>query len=316
MKRTIAYKTVIAICVMVLITTSLTACLGGNKDDTDGVESTKTPGTTTPSTGNDAVSMNALVGTWGCRDNGGEHFYYVFEANGNFTYYRGSTYSTDGLFTRYEFYTKGKYRVKDHVIEFYDCQRDSHMGASWKYFGVGSFLDLQYDIPFDSTPLEDPRKADNATVMFEFTNATTLRIISESGIVWGNYDMDFKYMGNSRSVTVPTHRIPVPDLAWPKNKLPPEVPAYTDGSIREIDDTSHDRTVYIYIERTSREALVDYGERLIQSGWEPDYFDGLLDGTDDVLWLEKDGLHVNLYLRRDDYVEIAFWYEMGVQKYW
>ena len=146
-------------------------------------ETSPTPTTPTPSTGDDAVSMNALVGTWGCRSGGGEHFYFVFKADGRFTYYTASTYSTNGLFTRYEFYTKGKYRVEDYVLEFYDCQRDSHSGASWKYFSIGGSLDLQYDIPFDSTPLEDPNNVDGASMMFEFGDSMTLRIISEAGII-------------------------------------------------------------------------------------------------------------------------------------
>ena len=50
MKRIITNKTAIAICLVFLITVSLAACLGGNKDDTEGVESTTTPGTTTPPT--------------------------------------------------------------------------------------------------------------------------------------------------------------------------------------------------------------------------------------------------------------------------
>ena len=277
------------------------------------------PNSTMNTTGEDSVSINALLGTWGCRDNGGEHFYFNFKADGSFSYYKAmtySTYSTFSSFTRYETFIKGKYRVDGYVIEFYGCQIDTHTGLSWKYFDVGSYLDLQYDFPFDTTPLEDPRERDGASMMFEFSDAMTLRFISESGIVWGNYDMDFQYMADTHNVVIPTHRIPVPDLEWPTDKLPPEVLEYTAGSIREIDDTSHNREVHIYIERTTREDLIDYGERLMQSGWERGAFSELLDGTGNALWLDMGGIHLHLYLRRDDYVEIAFWYGIGVEKYW
>jgi|GEM_PF-3041854 len=277
-------------------------------------EPTQAP--TTPSnTGDDAVSMNALVGTWGYRSGGSEHFYWNFNADGSFAYYRASNVETGSWFTRHETFTKGKYHVKDYVIEFYDCHRDSHSGASWKYFSVGSYLALQYDIPFD-TPLEAPKETDNVSMMFEFTDSMTLRIISDCGIVWGNYDIAFQYMANSHNVAIPTHRIPVTDLTWPTDKLPPEVLEYTSGSIREIDDTSHNRTVHIYIERTTREALVDYGKRLIQSGWERGAFTDLLDGTGDTLWLDKGGIHLHLNMSRDDFIEIAFWYGIGFEKYW
>ena len=321
-------KKIITLTLALILALSLAACsfefgggTSGGGDPTNSKpmsgDTANSPGDTPNPTDNDAISKNALAGIWGCRDGGGEHFYWDFKADGTFSYYKASTYSTNGLFTRYETYIKGKYRVKDYVIEFYDCQIDSHSGASWKYSGVGSYLDLRFDmLPFEK-PLENPKDRDGVSMLFEFIDSVTMRILSENNsIVWGNYDMDFQCIADSHNVAVPTHRIPVPDLAWPTDKLPPEVLAYTDGSIREIDDTSYSREVHIYVERTTREALISYGERLLQAGWERGGFTDLLDGTGDTLWLDRGDIHLHLKMRRDDYVEIAFWYEMGFEKYW
>jgi hypothetical protein len=264
------------------------------------------------STNNDAISMNALVGTWGLYAGNKTHYYWDFKADGNFSYYRASWHDYT---SKNEFFYKGKYRVKDHAIEFYDCYLDSNNGRSWKYFSVGSFLELQYDVSFD-IPLINPKKRDDVSMTFEFIDSMRLRFISENGIVWGNFDMVFHYMADSHNVAIPAHRIPVPGLLWPKDKLPPEVLEYESGSIREVDDTSRSREIYIYIERTTREDIIDYGKRLIKSGWERGAFTELLDGTGDALWLDMGKIHLHINMIRDDYAKIAFWYDFGFEKYW
>ena len=84
----------------------------------------------------------------------------------------------------------------------------------------------------------------------------------------------------------------------------------------DIDDTTYNREIYIYIRQTTRAALKTYSERHIQAGWEISHFSGLLDGTGDELWLGKNGLKLALSLKSDDYIEIVFWYDIGVEKYW
>ena len=98
MKQTITYKTVIVIFLVFLITVSLAACLGGNKDDTEGVESTTTPGTTTSTTEQQPTPTPAptptpngsvdskLVGKWATAQSGNS-LYYEFRADGTYSYH-------------------------------------------------------------------------------------------------------------------------------------------------------------------------------------------------------------------------------------
>ena len=100
MKPIITHKTLIAICMVILITVSLAACLGGNEDDTEGVESTTTPGTTTPGTTttpppsrNLSAAELALVGTWV-----GERSYDLGSGETLETRLRSCTFYADGTF--------------------------------------------------------------------------------------------------------------------------------------------------------------------------------------------------------------------------
>ena len=103
MKPITTYKTIIAIYMVFLITVSLAACLGGNEDDTEGVESTTTSGTTTPTTEQSSGSINPeFVGYWGAsipQTNG--DIYYDFRTDGTFKELRVGYTVTNTLGHRY-----------------------------------------------------------------------------------------------------------------------------------------------------------------------------------------------------------------------
>ena len=89
-----------------------------------------------------------------------------------------------------------------------------------------------------------------------------LRLVTENDLI--DTDADYEYDSGSHNVSLPTHRIPSP--AWPKDELPSGVPEYGNGGrIRNVYTNRGE--LYIIIDITTRDAICDYADRLLQSGW-------------------------------------------------
>ena len=223
------------------------------------------------STGNDAVSMNALIGLWWYRG-WAEIYYWNFGEDGTFAYYVPTVSASVNYWN--EYYLKGKYRVNGNVIECYDCYFDSYSattGRDAKYFNASERINLPENILLE-TPLKDPKKVDDFSILFEFIDSMQLRIVSDRSGIHG-YDADFSYLdynGNGHNVTIPTHTLP--GFTWPKDKLPPDLPEYRNGRIRSVEpitNSSDGSTIRIYIDKTTREDGKNYIFNLIQQeGWE------------------------------------------------
>ena len=224
-------------------------------------------------TADDAISVKALAGTWWSRG-WSELFYWSFGEDGNFAYYVPTISPNVGYWN--EFFIKGKYRVKGNVIECYNCQCDYYSGdyiGDNKYFGVSERSNLPDNILLE-TKLKDPQKIDNFSMLFEFFDAMRMRIVLDLSVIHNiehgdmhTYDADFNYNSNNHNVEVPTHTIP--GLAWPKNNtlIPAGTPEFSNGRIRAIDNTTFDYEIRIDIDRTTRAALMDYIDSLVQFGW-------------------------------------------------
>jgi len=119
MKQTITYKTAIVIFLVFLITVSLAACLGGNKDDTEGVESMAT-------LSSENIDSK-LVGQW--QHSGSDFFYdYFFYADGSFEYSRrlGSGGGS----------ADGKYRTSDGKVYFSELNDINAIGERTPYADI------------------------------------------------------------------------------------------------------------------------------------------------------------------------------------
>jgi len=132
-----------------------------------------------------------------------------------------------------------------------------------------------------------------------------LRIVISQGIR-DNYDTDFSYMDDSHNVTIPTHSLP--GVTWPENALPTDVLEYSGGRIRSIDTTSHSDEVVIYIDRTTREAHINYVTSLLQAGWIDKYEDEFEDFKQG-----KEQTH-GAYLYKGDYNLTVVYYGDGTGK--
>ncbi|MCL2158639.1 MAG: zinc ribbon domain-containing protein [Oscillospiraceae bacterium] len=218
----------------------------------------------TKPTGDDAVSMNALVGLW--HTSGFiEDYYWSFGADGRFAYYVSAYDTGVGVNMGYasESYYKGNYRVKGDTIELYNCQGDSFFEyiSDFKYF---KNRDFSGDIFLD-TPLQKSEKVDDFTVIFEFKNASRLRIVIDRGDLRDNYDRFFDYVGTRDDIEIPSHSIA--GSAWPKDELPPDLPEYTVGRIMSTE-TSSQYYLNIKIDGSTREDYIGYVESMVQAGWE------------------------------------------------
>ena len=216
-------------------------------------------------TADDVVSVKALAGLW--HTSGFiEDFYWSFDANGRFAYYISGEQAAQGgnLSWASEAYFKGNYRVNGYTIEFYNVQYDGFFEyvGSFKYFpdqkGITSSKLLD-------TPLQNPEKEDDFSLMFEFKDASRLRIVIDRDELRDNYDWFFDYVGSRGNITIPTHRIP--DSEWPKDKLPPDLPEYKGGRIMSTS-TSNQYYMCITIDGSSRENYIAYYESMVQAGWE------------------------------------------------
>ena len=234
----------------------------------EGSATTTTPETTTPpSTGDNATTMNALAGIWyhGATIS---NYYWSFGADGRFAYYISAKVLSNpyiSTLTPYvsEFYYKGNYRVNGNVIEFFNCQVDSYFeyySSTYKFFPD---RDFSGNIFLD-TPLQNPAREDDFTLSFEFINASRLRIIINRTDNSDNYDWLFDYEGTKGDVSIPTQN---PTSAWPADKLPPDLPAYSEGRIISSNSTGQ-YYITIKIDGSTREYYIDYVERMVQSGWE------------------------------------------------
>jgi len=234
-----------------------------NSKPTSG-NSTNSGGDTIP-TGDDAISMNALAGLWHTKGYI-ENYYWSFGADGRFAYYiSGSRLVQDGLLKPYasESYFKGSYRVNGNTIEFYNVQYDgfSENYGSFKYFSDQS--GLTGDKLLD-TPLQEPEKVDDFTSLFEFKNASRLRIVIDRGGLRDNYDWFFDYVGTRGNITIPSHSLP--GSAWPRDELPPDLPEYRAGRIMSTK-TSSQYYLNVVIDGSTREDFIDFVECMVQSGW-------------------------------------------------
>lgn len=242
--------------------------------------------TPTTATGENAISMNALVGVWLTR--GWSDVYWLeFGTNGNFAYYRGTISASVNYWN--EYYMKGKYRTNGNVVECYDCQFDSfeetslsgNVARNHRYFDNYKRLDMPDNLLIE-TRLQDPKNADNFSIMFEFIDSMTLRIIKDGGSINMEFDdCDFNYHADSHNVAIPTHSIP--GVEWPKDMLPPDLPEYINGRIRSVYPLSEPGyTVDIRIDQTTLEDIRGYADSLIQAGWTSAYGDNdlkrLIDG--------------------------------------
>jgi hypothetical protein len=216
-------------------------------------------------TGDDAVSVKALNGLWHTKGYI-ENYYWAFDAKGRFAYYiSGRRIVQEGTLLPYasEAYYKGNYRVNGYTIEFSNVQYDGfhETYGSFKYFsdqnGItgGKLLD---------TPLKNPGKEDNFSLLFEFKDASCLRIVIDRDGLRDNYDWFFDYVGSRGNVTIPTHKIP--GAVWPKDKLPPDLPEYKGGRIMSTNSSSQ-YYINVKIDGSTRENYIAYYESVVQSGW-------------------------------------------------
>ena len=310
MKPITTHKTLIAICMVFLITVSLAACLGGNEDDTEGVESTTTPGTTTtPSTTantsnnsglapverssdkpdpvNDPISTKALQGRWTTTGTT-----WVFDDNGRFAQMEirsSSTWQTDRFgnsgyrstaATNRLIY--GEYKVSGGVIKFSNCSISSSAAFGSDYFNNINANDALANMA--KTPMSDFGKYGNYTAEFEFIDASLLRIRLNNDL--DTYDSDLTRAEGSATVQIPTHRIP--PAKWPSGMLSPDMPAYTGDRIREVSSYDDGETALPYryfwttIDRTSSGAFIEYIEKLRAAGWSGPDSTEILNGINEV----------------------------------
>ena len=258
-------KKIITLTLALILALSLAAC-GGGLGDIVVPSGLSTPSSTNSSgntsTGNDAVSMNALAGSWWASGKS-ESYAWAFSADGIFaTGYTSSSripvaYATTGV---YQYTIKGNYRVNGYIIEFYNCQ----MSDDFSYKMSGRYLTSEEAAKLLNTLLDKPREIDDFSIQFEFYDAMNLRIIN-SRTEANSYDVILPYNGNSHNVTAPTHQIP--SKPWPKDLLPSDFPEYGSGGRVESVEKDNIGNVTIYIDRTTLETYVDYCNRLLQLGW-------------------------------------------------
>ena len=266
-------------------------------------------------TGDDAISMNALAGSWYWHDGNSSVYIWIFDSVGNFirikttrvnwSNWNGSTWAEVTMDSASHSIIKGNYRIRGHIIEFFSNQvsrtysKEINPWGDKNNFPVTALL---------NTPLSNPSNYEDMILHFEFIDKMNLRFITiETPTLLGDsYDAIFGYYnGESHNITIPTHTIP--SRAWPKDELPINMPEYTGGRIRNIRVfSSSSPKLTIYIDRATHDSLVNYIERLVQSGWsyssyyESD-FQALKRGDKDksyvvILSKDKHELYVGFYI--------------------
>ena len=244
----------VATIVACLAVTTMFASCGKNGDDDNGNPT---------GSAEDAISVKALEGLWHTKGFI-ENYYWSFDANGRFSYYISGKQVQQGSSLPWasEAYYKGNYRVNGYTIEFYNVQYDGF----FEYYGSFEYFPDQNEITSSKlldTPLKNPKKEDDFSLMFEFKDAIRLRIAIDRSDR-DSYDWFFDYVGTKDNITIPTHKIPGSE--WTKDKLPPDLPEYKSGRIMSTA-TSSQYYICIKIDESTRENYIDYYESMVQSGW-------------------------------------------------
>ena len=253
------FRTNLRIVATIVACLAVTTMFASCDKDGDGDGGNGNPATTAE----DVVSVKALAGLWHTKGYI-ENYYWSFSANGQFVYYISGRQVAQGITRAWasESYYKGNYRVNGYTIECYNVQWDGFFeyNGSFKYFpdqnGITGNKLLE-------TSLQKTEKQDDFSLMFEFKDATRLRIAIDRSDK-DSYDWFFDYVGTRGNITIPTHSIPGSE--WPKDKLPPDLPVYKGGRIMSTA-TSTQYYLKVYIDGSTRENYVAYYESMLQSGW-------------------------------------------------
>ena len=303
--------------VIVLIVISITG-LFGNSDFVDTGGNTKSSGSK-KSTGDDAISMNALVGSWFHYDGWFSAYLWKFDADGNYARFKVSQsgYTNDVGTTWYSAYGNimtGKYRVRGYVIELYNNQHSSQFSKDYNIGSVPPHNTAVSKLP----PLSDPSKVEDLTLEFEFTDAITLRLASARPL-YDDYDVEFEYYGeDSHDVTIPKHSIPSRECPGVFAKA--DIPEYGSGRIRDVRNRMNGERlseILVEIDRSTPEYYKSWIDRLIQNGWTLDS-----EWCDYYYVYEKDGynLTIDMYhrdkesgeaIRPGRFVYITLWTTWG-----
>jgi hypothetical protein len=238
-------------------------------------EGSATP-TPTPTTGDDTVSTNALIGYWNnvlhgvgwiFSDNGKfgcvslKQVGNVYTDSQNIDYYRASAAATIQI--------QGEYKVSGGIIYFSNCYASSASAIDTVTWHDSNINDASQKLL--ETPLSQPGVADDFTAEFEFFDGALLRIrLNQTDI--GGYDLDFNRASGSATVAIPTQRIPA--AMWPSDLLSPDMPEYTGDRLRSYVQQPDDggvapqyRRVWLKFDRTTPEAFLAYTAGLRAAGW-------------------------------------------------
>jgi len=284
-------KKLLILFLTLILALSLAACdffTGGGNNSTgtshpaNSGQSTNDNGSTAQptATGDDAVSKNALIGSWKYLQIPRGDLW-IFGEDGSFVMVHVFQSITPGSSDKRWDYAsvsivKGKYRVNAYNIECYDCQYSGKSKLDENYFGPLISNQAALDLLFE--PLSNPEKYDDFIVEFEFTNAMFLRIVNYFHEE-EDYDLEFEYIsGDSHNATIPTHIIP--SREWPKNSMPPGLPEYNGGRKRHVEINNdvynsvlggNTTEALVYIDKTTSMALSNYIDYLLQAGWTADW---------------------------------------------
>ena len=288
---------VAVLAVLIVIVAVLGKGGGGGTEHGGGHSDRPTSDDSTLLGGEDAVSVNALAGSWFYYDGWGSAYLWRFDLDGNYVRFivSQSGYTNDVGTTWYSAYGNvmtGKYRVNGHLIECYNNQHSSQFARDYSIGSVPPHNIAVSQLP----PLSDPSKVEDITLEFEFTDTMTLRLVTFARPLYDDYDTEFEYFsGDSHNVTIPTHSIPPRE--WPEVYAKVGIPAYGDGRVRYAGNRRNgDRIseVNVSIDHTSQAYFNSFIERLMQSGWEieSDY------GIDTTY--EKDGYNLTVTSLTED----------------
>ena len=264
------------------ITGSVEVALGidvnmGGSASISGGDTQTDPNDMTKPMGNDAVSMNALVGSWYWHDKGDTAYLWIFGADGTYVRLRAMNIVYKDRFQWWNnwkasssWFRRGKYRVRGHVIECFDNVHTRDFDLALNPF------DGMQNKPIDTimnSPMNDPSSVEDFTIHFEFLDAMTLRLVTTERNRDDYYVGDFDYYsGDSHNVVIPTHRIP--SREWPNDLLPSDTVEYSGGRIVFVNAFNRNR-LYILIDETTRDVYVNYIDHMVQAGWEDCFPDRL-----------------------------------------
>ena len=246
---------------------------GGDSDPTSGDSASDDPDPV-----GDPVSTKALAGYWTYMGSN-QATSWVFGEDGRFagllvaqsgsSYLDSYGYSYYRASSAYKHLLQGDYRVSGGVIKFTNCQISTAMTFDGEYWHDSGINDAADKLLF--APLDEPKRADDFTMEFEFIDQLRLRIRLDRGAL-EEYDWDFTREDGPVTVPIPTHRIP--PMAWPDAMLSPEMPEYGEpGRVRRVYNSEYDsnepayKNWYINIDRTSFDKVLSYAQALRSAGW-------------------------------------------------